>query len=166
MSLLFLVPIVTIGTDESFDYQAWTQLQNIPDWVRGVFAEEGLDERVKFSYHLNPCYLRGDLNGDGEADIAVLVRNIPDGEVGIAVCHYGLKGVRILGAGTNFGNGGPNFSWMNIWSVFRKGKVVQGVTDKTPPTLLGDALMVEKSESASGLIYWDGEKYDWYQQGD
>jgi hypothetical protein len=166
MSLLFLIPTVTVGTDEPLDQQTWVQLQNIPDWVRGAFADEGLDEHFEFSYHLNPCYLRGDLNGDGEADVAILIRSIPDGKVGIAVCHYNLKNVQILGAGTNLGNGGANFSWMDIWSIFRKGEVAQGVAERTPPTLVGDALMVEKSESAGGLIYWDGEHYAWYQRGD
>ena len=28
------------------------------------------------------------------------------------------------------------------------------------------ALLVEKSEAASALIYWDGKRYVWSQQGD
>lgn len=166
IGLLLLVPLTSTGTDDAFDYQAWVQLQNIPGWVRDVYTEKELDKRVEFSFHLNPCYLRGDFNGDGEADVAVLVRSLSDSEVGIAVFHYGTKDARILGAGTVIGNGGRDFSWMNIWTVFRKGEAGQGATDKAPPKLLGDALLVEKSESASGLIYWDGEKYAWYQQGD
>jgi len=30
----------------------------------------------------------------------------------------------------------------------------------------GDALLVSKSETASALIYWNGKRYTWLQQGD
>jgi hypothetical protein len=32
--------------------------------------------------------------------------------------------------------------------------------------MFGEAIMAEKSESASGLIYWDGKRWRWYQLGD
>jgi hypothetical protein len=32
--------------------------------------------------------------------------------------------------------------------------------------LRGDALLVGKSEAASALIYWNGKRYVWLQQGD
>jgi hypothetical protein len=35
-----------------------------------------------------------------------------------------------------------------------------------PPELKGDAIMAIKTESASGLIYWNGSKFEWCQQGD
>jgi hypothetical protein len=34
------------------------------------------------------------------------------------------------------------------------------------PLLSGGALLVEKSEAASALIYWNGKRYVWSQQGD
>lgn len=59
---------------------------------------------------------------------------------------------RALGAGSAFGNGGDDFHWLNIWRV--------------EPTARGDQLFVEKSESASGAITWDGRGYRWTQLGD
>lgn len=165
ISLLFLAPAITEGTDEPFDYKAWVQLQNVPVWVREMFAEGEHDKNLEFSYHLNPCYLRGDFNGDGESDIAIMVRSISDGKIGIVVCHYGLQDVHVLGAGSEFGRGGMDFSWSNIWSVYRKGEVPRGVEQETSPTLLGDALELEQSESGGALIYWDGEQYRWYPRG-
>jgi len=44
--------------------------------------------------------------------------------------------------------------------------VEQGADGKTAPKLPGDALIVNKTESACALIYWDGKRNDWYQQGD
>jgi hypothetical protein len=34
------------------------------------------------------------------------------------------------------------------------------------PHLRGDALLVGRSEAASALIYWNGKRYVWFQQGD
>lgn len=34
------------------------------------------------------------------------------------------------------------------------------------PRFRGDALLVEKSEAASVLIYWNGKPYGWSQYGD
>lgn len=64
------------------------------------------------------------------------------------------------------GNGGDDFVWMTNWTVRRNKEVGMGASMEPPPTLKGEALLVEKAESASGIIYWDGEQYLWYQQGD
>lgn len=45
-------------------------------------------------------------------------------------------------------------------------RVGRGADGKAPPKLRGDGLMVIKTESASALIYWNGKRYAWYQQGD
>jgi hypothetical protein len=34
-----------------------------------------------------------------------------------------------------------------------------------PPALSGDAFVLEW-ESGSGIVYWNGTKFIWYQQGD
>jgi hypothetical protein len=44
--------------------------------------------------------------------------------------------------------------------------VGQGTAGKKPPNLRGDAIMVIKTEAAGVLIFWDGKRYAWYQQGD
>ena len=41
-----------------------------------------------------------------------------------------------------------------------------GKVGKAVPLMKGDALHVEKSESASALIYWNGRRYLWRQLGD
>jgi hypothetical protein len=64
-----------------------------------------------------------------------------------------------LGAGTPFGNGGDNFDWMDSWSISKKGKV------NGTPTLIGDALLVEKMDSASAIVFWDGKEYQGINKG-
>jgi len=44
--------------------------------------------------------------------------------------------------------------------------VLRKLRDDSIPKLRGDALLVGKSEAASALIYWNGKRYVWLQQGD
>ncbi len=80
--------------------------------------------------------------------------------------HAGTGETHVLGAGVEVGNGGDDFGWMDFWRIYEKGSGGKGATDETPPALLGDALLVGKSESSSALLFWDGKGYRWYQQGD
>jgi len=137
-----------------------------PSWVEKVFLSKKLNEQYEFSFRISPSYLKGDFNGDKKADIAILIKEKKSGKNGIAIFHAVKNEVFIMGAGKELGNGGDDFYWMDIWSIYPKGPVHRGVGETTIPVLKGDALLVEKSESASAIIYWNGKKYCWYQQGD
>ena len=113
---------------------------------------------------MNPFYLRGDFNGDGKPDIAVLVGNKRSSKFGIAICHGGKNEVFLVGAGTDFGNGGDDFSWIDVWQVYPKPPAAASA--RAQAKLTGEGVLVEKSESGGGLIYWDGKSYKWQQHGD
>src|SRR5882724_9023769 len=138
----------------------------IPESANRLFKTTGLDRQYEFSSHLKPSYLSGDFDGDGKPDIAVLVKQKRSGKIGIAVCHSSTNKVLFIGAGTEVGNGSDNFDWMDIWNVSPKATAARKVGKATAALLKGDALHVEKSESASALIYWNGRRYVWRQQGD
>lgn len=93
------------------------------------------------------------------------MRERKTGKVGIAVARQAGP-VDILGAGTFLGNGGDNFNWLDHWYTFTEAPVTVGADQSAPPKLIGDAIYVEKSESASAIIYFKGPGYAWYQQGD
>jgi hypothetical protein len=99
-------------------------------------------------------------------DIAVLVTERSSGKVGIAVVHGSTGKVTILGAGIRIGNGGDDFEWIDSWQVYSKTHEAHASGETTIARLSGDALLVEKSEAASALIYWNGKRYVWSQQGD
>ena len=133
--------------------------------IRAVF-EKQLLRRYQISPHINPFYLHGDFDGDGQTDTALLIKDRSSGKIGIAILHGKTHRIAVVGAGQALGNAGDDFSWMDAWYVFQRGPVRRGADEKAPPKLRGDALMVSKSESASALIYWNGKNYAWYQQGD
>jgi hypothetical protein len=135
----------------------------IPESVTRAIANGSLAKEYEVSLQVSPFFLRGDFNGDGKIDVAVLVKQRSTGKRGIAVIHGGTDKVTILGAGTIIGNGGDDLDWMDNWQVKSKSET----TNRTSgPKLRGDALFVSKSEAASALIYWKGKRYVWSQQGD
>ena len=135
---------------------------SLPPGVADAFA--GKPQYV-FESRLNPFYLHGDFDGDGRRDTVILVRDKATGKSGYGFVMKRGR-VAIVGAGTAIDDMGDDFSSLDAWYVEPKGKVEQGASDESPPKLRGDALMVIKTESASGLIYWDGKRFRWYQQGD
>jgi hypothetical protein len=132
-----------------------------PEIVAPFAAHAGL----AFESRLNPFYLHGDFDGDGRRDTAILVRANASGKHGIALALSSGR-IMIAGAGQEIGNGGDDFGWMDAWHVYRKGPVEPGAAGGAPPKLRGDALMIIRTESASALLWWDGRKLRWYQQGD
>jgi len=121
------------------------------------------------STRMNPFYLRGDFDGDGVPDYAMLIESKKSHLKGIGIWLSSRKTIIVLGAGQPFiinGSGSRNLDFLNTWQVYGKKPVEGGVKAGPPPTLVGEAILVGKQESASGLIYWNGKEFRWYQQGD
>ena len=136
---------------------------DIPELINRAITNGPLAKNYSVSFHMNPFYLHGDFNGDGKIDVAVLVKQPSTGKVGIAIINGASDKITILGTGTAIGNGGDDFEWMDSWEIYLKDRMVNGTS---VPKLRGDALLVSKSEAASALIYWNGKRYVWLQQGD
>jgi hypothetical protein len=91
------------------------------------------------------------------------VKQRSTGKVGIAIINGATDKVTVLGAGTAIGNGSDDFEWMDFWEIYSKDRMASGTS---VTKLRGDALLVSKSEATSALIYWNGKRYVWLQQGD
>ena len=141
-------------------------IRDVPDAVKKVLTNGSLGKKHDLSPRMNPCYLEGDFHGDGAMDVAVLIKERATGKHGIAVVHGTTGKITIFGAGIRIGTGGDDFDWMDSWRVYSKTRAAHPAGETSVPHLRGDALFVEKSESASALIYWNGERYLWSQQGD
>jgi hypothetical protein len=138
-------------------------VHNIPEPLKRAIETGSLTKDYELSFHVKPFYLRGDFNGDGKIDIAALVKQRSTGKIGIAIINEATGRVTVVGAGTVIGNGGDDFGWLDSWGIYPKNRVASGTNS---PRLRGDALLVSKSEAASALIYWNGKRYVWLQQGD
>jgi hypothetical protein len=84
---------------------------------------------------------------------------------GIVFLSHGKAKPVIVGAGRAIGNGGDNFSWLELWYVEDKGSRPYSYHAKAVK-LPNDGIMVAKEGSASALIYLKAGKAVWQQQGD
>jgi hypothetical protein len=115
-------------------------------------------------YADNPCVLTADLDGDKTPDTALLVvETKAPKRRGIAVLR--ANGVDVLlGAGISLGNGGDDFSWMDAWKTIPAADAKELWTGKH--ALSGDALLLEETGSASGLVGWASGRFHWQQASD
>ena len=136
----------------------------LPGWAAKSWAAAAAANGIELAAAVNPFYQRGDFDGDGRPDLALLIRDKATGKVGILVLHRAGKPV-LLGAGRAFGNGGDDFAWLDQWWVDDGGTKLS--RDKDPSgKRRADILRVAKDSSASALIVHRNGKYVWRQQGD
>ena len=155
-----------ITQSESVSSPSSGAIRDVPDAVKRALTNLSIGKEYDLSFRIDPSYLEGDFNGDGKMDVAVLVKERSTGKFGIAIVDSTTGKVTILGAGIGIGNGGDDFEWMDSWQVYSKTPDAHAAGEASVPRLRGDALLVEKSEAASALIYWNGKRYLWSQQGD
>ena len=155
-----------IAQSDSRSAPSAESISDLPDAVKKALTNGSTGEKHALSFRIKPSYLEGDFNGDGKMDTAVLVEERSTGKLGIAIVHGTTGKVTVLGAGIAIGNGGDDFEWMDSWKVYSKTHAARPREKTSVPSFRGDALLVEKSEAASALIYWNGKKYVWSQRGD
>jgi hypothetical protein len=143
-------------TRDSLTFVRW----NLPRLASSVLASGTYAAKYEPFLGLNPYFIRGLFDGDSTLDVAVQIRQRGTGKRGIAVVHGADSTVQILGAGIPFDNGGDDFRWLWVWRAedrsYRPDIVAAG----------RELLLVEKPESAGGVIWWNGASYVWTQHGD
>jgi hypothetical protein len=144
------------GAQDSITYVRW----NLPRLAGTVLARGGRADKYEVFLGLNPYFIRGQFDDDSAIDVAVQIREKSTGKRGVAIIHGTDSSLHVIGAGTPFGNGGDDFSWLWVWRA-------------EPPTARPDIstvgrefLYVEKPESAGGMVWWNGRAYVWTQHGD
>ena len=158
VAFLAFVSAATSAAVISVDWQ-------LPDWAQRQWAALSKSQMLDLSLRLNPFVWQGDFDGDKALDVAVLVKRRSDGKEGIAVLWRSGAAPTVLGAGTSFGGGGDDFSWIEFWGVEESGSLHEGYYADTI-RLEADGLLVIKETSASGLIYFDKREPQWQQQRD
>ena len=176
--ILLTVFVVLLSAPVSAQELTFPQRSSLPWWNRSALRQLDPPDRYEFSSRLNPFYLHADFDGDNKQDVAIWIRNRESNKSGIAIIHRETGKTYLVGAGNPIVNGagevlwaksksGDSLDFIDAWLVYEKGRVAQGAGEVgSPPILKGDTLLLIKTESASGLIYWTGKHYAWYQQGD
>lgn len=164
-AIVVLTAMTLIARSAAAQTPTVQQLNAVPDWAKRVIERPAFASVYDLDAHLNPFCQRGDFDGDGKLDFAVIIRERSSGKIGIAFIHHSTGAFYIIGAGRP-GNHGDDYAWMDAWGVFDKDVVPQGAGEGPPPKLEGDALLIFKTEAASALLWWTGRGYRWYQQGD
>lgn len=109
-----------------------------------------------------PCSIKGDFDGDGKEDTAELVEK--QHKRGIRV-KFGSGKEVVVGAGNKEVKGLKDLMWMNIWEL-HKGQIEKSAIKGAakPPSVKGDSLKLSEEFASSGILYWDGKQFKWYQQ--
>jgi hypothetical protein len=174
MRLLALVLLLSVASPVQLDYSrklAW----NLPDDVRKRLDQVKFFDYYQLSDEVNPFYLRGDLDGDGKPDYAILVMAKNTNRRFIVICRTGSKDIEILTGrdksaifdATRPVPSKENFNWIDAWQIAPRQDLEKNeLNEETPPPMKGEGILAEKTESASVIIYWTGKTYHWYQAAD
>ncbi|MFC1559202.1 hypothetical protein ACFL39_01290 [Gemmatimonadota bacterium] len=120
---------------------------------------------------MNPFYLRGDFNGDGENDVAVWVRDAASETPGVLIIHSTLDTIYVYGAGRPRPPGNsPDYTrvWVDAWRVIRPGYVEDhpfgtipeiGVTEGKPFTFERETLEFGHLGKSAFVFYWANGQY-------
>jgi hypothetical protein len=132
--------------------------QSLPAWGHMTLDAPAFAAKYSLESRLNPFFQQGDFDGDGRLDLAVLIVEKASGKHGVALLRRGAAAAVVVGAGRDFGNGGDDWGWMDVWRIEEAAGARPGVVRHD--------LRVEKSESGGGVIGWDGHAFRWRQAGD
>jgi hypothetical protein len=179
-TLVLAWPIVSSAQDESRSpWRGWCEYKefpgehfppprlNLPAWVCDAAFDARLHTRYSVYSKINPFYLSGDFNGDGRLDVVVLVTEKRSRKLGIVIMHRGAKRPIVIGAGRAWDDRGDDLRGIDMWTLLPKGEVMDGGDEEHRKVKLrGDAIVLERSESAAFAVYWDGGKYLPYQLSD
>ena len=131
--------------------------------------KEGLwpsDNRYQILKDLNPAYIRGDFNGDGDIDLAVQVHDTEEDRNGIIFIHSTLDTLW-----SNFDLRGHNVG--GYLRIIPKGTYIRPFSDLPPEyvippfTLSSDALEVgNPGQPWSGMYHWFNGQYRWVTLSD
>lgn len=165
--LILTIPFFVFGQKDK-EYETFVYESNLPDEIAAFYKQDKIKSIYSLRTDLNPFYLRGDFDGDKKMDYAISIVERKTDKKGILIFHSGTKAHYVIGAGRPLrnGNGRDDYNWMDAWTVYVDKDVEIGVGETEKITLKGEAILAIKVESASGLIYWTGKEYKWYQQGD
>jgi hypothetical protein len=157
-------PLFSQDTGQLNDYEQLAVRQSAPPVLWSLVMETGAAENYDVDLtHLNPYYQRGDFDGDGNSDFAVLLRDKTDPNQTRFAVLTGAKKLYWMDRDEHL-----QYPTMEAWFVIDKDEPIQEspFAEGEPPVLIGEALMIIKLETSSSVVYWNGKRFVSYWQGD
>ena len=163
--LILLFPCFVFSQDQTseINHDLWVISQSTPYEFWKIFRDTGLDSSYKVNVkHLNPFYYLGDFDGDKKTDYVVILTDKKKSRDRLAILG-GNKKIYWLDHDDEL-----IYPSLTAWHIYPKSwDIEQGADEnESPPTLIGDALMIKQVEASSALIYWNGKRFVSYWQGD
>ena len=139
---------------------------------QNIISNGKINNNFEVDLRIRPFYLKEDFNGDKIADIALPIKDSKSGKVGFAIIHGKTKDIYIIGAGKMIKNAiSDDMGYIDIWNIDREKEVVGTEEDEngdlidTPTIFLkSPSIKIEKSELGGGLIFWNGDEYQYLHQ--
>ncbi|MEM7513117.1 MAG: hypothetical protein AAF388_19470 [Bacteroidota bacterium] len=160
-------------TDQNFSESS--QVDNsidIPEFAIPVL--QSLTDSIKLD---SSMVILGDFNADTREDMSALIENKHNRKTGVIIIHnQQVPDFKIFGAGKTV-NGIDDLAWIDIFQSIPNGDTITptlvdsisgdiiGPNLKKAFVLLGEGIFMHIDEaSGGGIIFWDGEKYQWYHK--
>lgn len=161
--IIFPFFILSQTKSRNDDYDLWVISESAPHQMWTIINNSHIEKDYDVNLtRLNPFYYYGDFDGDGKTDYAVFLTSKQDKRDRLAI-FAGDGKVHWLDKDDEL-----RYPTITAWYVHQKNWKVENspFEDTTAPKLIGDALMILKVEASSALIYWNGERFVSYWQGD
>ncbi|SMO92653.1 hypothetical protein SAMN06265379_11626 [Saccharicrinis carchari] len=145
---------------------AQTEMVLFNEFTQKFASNIELSEKYIIKNYINPKFLCSDFNGDGEKDIAVLVISKSNNKRGFVVMHGQTKATYVVGAGVVYDSADDwdDMNWVDKWEINTIRVNEPGIQEGDNLRLEYDSIRITKDEIGGGLIYWNGEKYDYFHQ--
>lgn len=140
-------------------------LSSLPYAFVEKFRKSDLNSDYIIGYQaVNPFYLTGDFDGDGEMDYILRLVSKKNKEKEEDAVFFAKGPPRLLSKDIKETYPGP--AW---YVVPKKEKISPGAVAEEGtevPKLKGDAIMMVRPESSSALVFWNGKRFELFWQGD
>lgn len=123
------------------------------------------NEKYTINYLMNPLYLEADLNNDGNVDVVIPITEKETGKAGFAIIHGLTNEVFYIGAGIIIKKSwSDDWYYTDVWRINRKLKNNPGVGEKKALILEHESLELKNSGIGGGIVFWNGEEYEYFHQ--